>query len=228
MKKKPPKGLVVTPSLTAGEPLILTEQEFQVSGYRYEWTQQLVLRGMSARHIQHFMDLYRRTIRVSAIRTAGINRNDWQARYHKLFTDLAGSSLNGFINGYSIWSPDFGYGEARILHRETTAPELVKPSVAFAYLAGAPLNFLYETMPEKGEEVGRIRSYRVNVHSLRPGGFIGSHARGFRRFHFEKIRSFSVEGKEPLKVGPETLVTLRVTSGAYYKADLSLSCEPLY
>lgn len=227
MKTKPPKGLMVTPALHAGEALALPEQRFQVSGYRNEWTQQLVLRGMNARHIHHFMDLYKRTVSISAIRTAGIHKEDWRARYHELFTKLAGSSLNGFVNNYSIWSPDFGYGEARILHRESTEFELVEPSVAYAKLSGVPLNILYETMPEDNEELGRVRSYRVNVHSFRRGGFIGKHARGYRRFHFDKVRAFSVEGKEPLTVGPETLVTLKISKGAFYKADFTLSCEPL-
>lgn len=227
MKTKPPKGLLVTPALDAGEAVVSAEQRFQVSGYRNEWTQHLVLRGMSARHIHHFMDLYKRTISISAIRTAGIHKEDWQARYHELFTKLAGSSLNGFVNKYSIWSPDFGYGETRILHRETVAPELVEPSVAFAKFSGAPLNILYETMPKDHEEVGRVRSYRVNVHSFRRGGFIGKHARGYRRFHFDKVKAFSVEGREPLTVGPETLVTVKVSKGAFYKADFTLSCEPL-
>jgi hypothetical protein len=227
MKTKPPKGLTITPALAAGEALAIPEQHFQVSGYRHEWTQQLVLRGMTARHIHHFMDLYKRTVSISALRTANLNKDGWHARYHELFTKLEGSSLNGFVNGYSIWSPDFGYGETRILHRETSAPELVEPAVAFAKLTGAPLNILYETMPKKDEAVGKVRSYRVNVRSFRRGGFIGSHARGHRRFHFDKIRSFSVEGKEPLTVGPETLVTLKVAKGAFYKADFTLSCEPL-
>lgn len=227
MKAKLPKGLLITPALDAGEAVVSAEQSFQVSGYRNEWIQQLVLRGMSARHIHHFMDLYKRTISISAIRTAGIHKEDWQARYHELFTKLAGSSLNGFVNRYSIWSPDFGYGETRILHRETTAPELVEPSVAFAKLSGAPLNILYEALPKDHEEVGRVRSYRVNVHSFRRGGFIGKHARGYRRFHFDKVRAFSVEGKEPLTVGPETLVTVKVSRGAFYKADFTLSCETL-
>lgn len=227
-KVKPPKGVVVTPELASqenGGPYTYDRAVIQVSGYIRPYTHEFVLRGMSNEHINHFFNSFKRILELSALRTVTLERGDWYKNYHKLFTQLANSALGGFVRVHRLWSPRYGYGETRQLHPGANDDEAVVDTVLFAHETGAPVSFLYQTKESKGRP-SELRSYRVNVHSLRHGGFIGHHARGYRRFHFDQISGISVEGTKPLNVNRETLIRVKVTPGQFLKATLELTREP--